>query len=415
MPLSTGRVSDAADRAAAARQHRLRARAVAARRQEPHAGQAMAEDGGEGLPARRALRHQHPPWLAFEPGGRAQRKHPAWADRGRLLGRRQHAREHRQPDQPLGLRHHLLARGKTGARRRRLVLCVVPLPGGRQSGADVRHRGVRRAGGHARVVRAFLPSSGLAGLASAGVGFSALAEVCEERARGAGMPHAASLARASQLAAFIAVLAVMSSSARISARSPFAFAVALAIRHAGFDVELLDESRSEPGFSALFARRPLHALCFNPSAWYLLLFVLPARGKRVCLYQWRPLSRLSPLRFLRAYPLLRFGRHRRGLRSHARPATSGGSFRTKKVVQVGLYTDTDFFRPAADAPQDRQAARERFILAPGDHLRQEGYFRDLAERSGLRVVRLTRNARVAEAVRQDSHPRRCRAGVRRHL
>ncbi len=57
--------------------------------------------------------------------------------------------------------------------------------------------------------RAFLPSSALAGLASAGVGASALAELCEERVRGAGKPHAASIARATQLTAFVAILAVL--------------------------------------------------------------------------------------------------------------------------------------------------------------------------------------------------------------
>ena len=176
---------------------------------------------------------------------------------------------------------------------------------------------------------------------------------------------------------------------------------ALAIRHAGFDVAL---SLNPIGawIRALLSRRPLHALCFNPSSWYLLIFLLPARGKRVCLYQWRPLSRLAPLRFLRAYLLLALAdavvvydpvaaRYIRRI------------FRTKAVVQIGLYTDTDFFKPGADASNDRPAAGAAFILAPGDHLRQERYFRDLAECSGLRVVRVTRNAHVAERVQQDSH------------
>lgn len=132
-------------------------------------------------------------------------------------------------------------------------------------------------------------------------------------------------------------------------------------------------------------------LCFNPSIHYFILFLLPLPIKRISLYQWRPLGRLSRAKRIAMYVIL--------IRAHSVFVYSEISKRylrrylkLKNVNLLNLYTDTNYFIP------DFEKQKEKFVLVPGDHLRDENILKDLSEKLNIPIRRVTRNSVIKNKI-----------------
>lgn len=130
-------------------------------------------------------------------------------------------------------------------------------------------------------------------------------------------------------------------------------------------------------------------LCFNPSFYYFICFLLPLSIKKISLYQWRPISRNSVIKkyiiyltlsnsdLILVYSYISY----RYIRKY---------FGEDKVKLIDLYTDTDFFSPKAS----EDFTISQYILIPGNHLRDESYLNFLSEHSNYKLIRVTRDINV---------------------
>jgi glycosyltransferase involved in cell wall biosynthesis len=166
----------------------------------------------------------------------------------------------------------------------------------------------------------------------------------------------------------------------------FAYAIVLA----GYTFRC-DMNPARRVLSAVAGGNRITLLCFNPSFIYGLLFLLPLPINRVSLFQWRPIGRLSWLKS--AFVQLTLCRsHAIVVYSHITARYLRRYFPGKRIRQIGLYVDTEYFRPAL------QQSLGGFIFAPGDHKRDERLLSEVARRLGTRIVRVTRNPAVRDAV-----------------
>lgn len=149
-----------------------------------------------------------------------------------------------------------------------------------------------------------------------------------------------------------------------------------------------------------FQRRRCALLCFNPSLIYFFLFILPLPIQRISLFQWKPIGRLPRAKAFVIWLILRRS-HEILVYSHIAARYLQRQFPQKRVYQLGLYTDENFFSP----PLLNQIPNSTFILAPGDHKREERLLGEVADKLNVNVVRVTRNAEVRNAVETLAHPR----------
>ena len=146
-------------------------------------------------------------------------------------------------------------------------------------------------------------------------------------------------------------------------------------------------------------RLPVSLLCFNPSLIYGYLFIAPLPINRIALFQWRPLGRLPPLK--RAFLLLTLRRaHVILVYSHIAKRYLQRILPKSRIVQIGLFTDTDYFAPAPQGAEPKSP----FLFVPGDHKRDERLLGEVAERLNMRVIRVTRSAVVRDKIRELDHP-----------
>jgi len=141
-------------------------------------------------------------------------------------------------------------------------------------------------------------------------------------------------------------------------------------------------------------------LCFNPSLVYFLLFLLPLPVRRISLFQWRPLGRISRAKRLVVWLSL-WRSHEIVVYSHLSARYLQRLFPGKPIQQIGLFADEKYFLP----PQSDGELSLPFIFVPGDHKREERLLGYIADKLDLDVVRVTRNEHIRKTVEALAHPR----------
>jgi hypothetical protein len=150
------------------------------------------------------------------------------------------------------------------------------------------------------------------------------------------------------------------------------------------------------------SRKPV-LLVFNVSLrefWLVLL--LSKRCHIVSLFQWRKLGSLPVgKRFI--YNSILSASKTILVYSRIQEKYVRARFPRAETRWMGLYTDTEYFRP--DAQKGSRLFSEPFLLVPGNHKRDENLVREIAESMGMLTVRFSSSSEVAREYASDQSTR----------
>ena len=168
-------------------------------------------------------------------------------------------------------------------------------------------------------------------------------------------------------------------------------AFAWPIIQAGFDVRFLSGAAGQLRQVAAFARQgsPACLLIFTLSLKEFFAAMLFRHRLRICsLFQWIPLGSVPAHKRI-CYRLVLASSRVIAVYNRIAEGYIRQRFPKVTVARIGLFTDTDYFKPEADR---KGAGDGDFLLCPGSHRRDEGLAIQIARETGLRLVRFSQGA-----------------------
>ncbi|MFV8819140.1 hypothetical protein [Haliea sp. E17] len=166
------------------------------------------------------------------------------------------------------------------------------------------------------------------------------------------------------------------------------------LEFAGYEVCYCRNPSIEVIKSFLRGVRP-RLLCFNPSLAFLVVALLPLPMELYSLYQWRPFSRLGFLK--RSAVNIILSRSKKiAVYEPVAARYLRRLFPRKEISQIGLFTDTDYFRAREVSDEDL----EKYLFVPGDHLRNEELLGEIAIMTRMKILRVTRNKHVYREIKR---------------
>ncbi len=120
----------------------------------------------------------------------------------------------------------------------------------------------------------------------------------------------------------------------------------------------------------------------------LISYLLPGRVRICILYQWVPFEKLSTLK-RKVYKLIINSSKIILCYSSMSIEYLKKIWKKKNYFWIGLFTDTDFFKPSA-----KSEFINKYFICPGNHLRDEAMVQNIVRETGVRIIRYSNDIAV---------------------